>query len=89
MMRSFLALILISLSFAPSKSMAAEDEPLITKLIEPVSPSVFHLVDPRDKSSQEEPLGEAVHERTPPLKESSEWRKTLRRSEVAQRSGRF
>lgn len=66
-MRTFLILLLVSLFLVPLKSEAAEDEPLITKVIEHVSPPVFGLNDPRAKFSREIPLSEADQARTLPL----------------------
>jgi hypothetical protein len=66
-MRTFLTLLLVSLFLVPLKSRAAEDEPLITKLIEHVSPPIFGLSDPLAKFNREIPLSEENKARSRPL----------------------
>jgi hypothetical protein len=56
-MRSFLTLLLVSLFLFASGSRAAENEPLITKVID-VIPPIFGLSDPRANFNREIPLSE-------------------------------
>jgi hypothetical protein len=65
-MRPFLTLLLISLFLAPLESRAAEDEPLITKVID-VRPSIFGLLEPSAELGRERALSEEDKARIRPL----------------------